>query len=939
MKRIRPDGAGGAQPGSSATPAPTPRAAKAQRPLHADELSTGKGRALRQRVLRAEADFAASPPLSASPKVSEAAEAVASAAGRGGPLEGARELERQLLALPPTQRAALLRALWPKLTQWLRELAQDKQAVRVMDALLPLSHAAEAAGPEMTAELGRLLAEVIPDGQLGNWDNGLSEAIRRGFGSQLALATAAALRAAGKLSGARDVERAVVEGVRALKDDYRAARAEKARLEQRLQSDLASFGAAMSPEERERYVAAFWAEHHQAVEREAALGDRLATVMHEVGPKLEAMTLAGDHDAGRALLDAWEQLSASPAHARESIAWLGRLSGDGTLVRKLKEAAGDDLEARLEAALAEAVPLAQKELLALSADKPDGPRQALAELNRLLGDIRPGALGHLAEQVAQYGLLVEKLLSGDDAYVKSRLGQFAALGPLGKALAVAAVVGGIAAAGGYWAEGKGYEALKEGLKASGALLEVLSGAARAASTTSVFHRLLPLVSAAADLLQLGEDAGGLVGGKGNAGDAIKVLGSLLSLAGNFPPAALLKVVGAILHAAGGAIDDFINGEQERRDTASERARLYSRATGLDEASALEVVCAHPATLRRLRELGFSEADIRALAADPRVDLSDGNTAVAAKVAALFGLDAAATAELVRMVAGGAPPDMADGPLARAWHVLQSLVTADSLRRGDLRPLQQQVLEALDPQLAGYVRRHQGQPRFEVVDPWNTERLSTGAGRPTASALLAADFSVRPEQYAAYPGSPAERALALDRIASRFGAALANAPEGVRTMLEDVRRLGVDAVDLFHGSHVVVQGDGGVLYERWRQLGATRRSEPSSHYKEVPVDQYELEIPGVGVVLFGKDQDGNTWFQLEAHKGGDLVGHGFDTGVHGATQVAEKVNEVLRRLGLPVGSAELSNVGPAGLSPRSEKAGKELRVGYPRPPGRAPIAID
>jgi hypothetical protein len=210
-------------------------------------------------------------------------------------------------------------------------------------------------------------------------------------------------------------------------------------------------------------------------------------------------------------------------------------------------------------------------------------------------------------------------------------------------------------------------------------------------------------------------------------------------------------------------------------------------------------------------------------------------------------------------------------------------------------------------------------------------MSTGKGSAIRAKALqttgAADVASPLEQYSAYPRNPEEREQCRARIHRRFDEALAAAPAGARQLVDDLRGLGVDEVDVFHGSHVVIDGDAGALYDRWIALGAHSRTAPSSHYPDVKTPQYEMDLPGIGVALFGKTASGQTWVQVEAHTGSDLLHHGIDAAVHFASLFAGAVNKALRDHGLPAGEGDLSNVGPAGLSPHSEKNGRELVVKY------------
>ncbi|HEY8209427.1 MAG TPA: hypothetical protein VIG99_18185 [Myxococcaceae bacterium] len=163
----------------------------------------------------------------------------------------------------------------------------------------------------------------------------------------------------------------------------------------------------------------------------------------------------------------------------------------------------------------------------------------------------------------------------------------------------------------------------------------------------------------------------------------------------------------------------------------------------------------------------------------------------------------------------------------------------------------------------------------------------------------------------YPTTPGEVAADQKRIQSDFGAALRNLPPTQRGMLETMRGLGVSDTDILHGSHVVVE-DGGNLYDRWRTLPGVRER-TSSHYGGGPPQQYEVNFPDIGVVLFGRTPKGETFFQVEAHSNEDIVHHTSDFIQH-----------------LLSGH---QNVGPAGFSPHSEKEGREIRVTPPPSPSR------
>ena len=147
----------------------------------------------------------------------------------------------------------------------------------------------------------------------------------------------------------------------------------------------------------------------------------------------------------------------------------------------------------------------------------------------------------------------------------------------------------------------------------------------------------------------------------------------------------------------------------------------------------------------------------------------------------------------------------------------------------------------------------------------------------------------------YPISGADRAKDEARITAQYGAALDKLSPELRGVLDSIRALGISDVDTLRGSHVVIE-DGGARYEQWKALGTPRTS---SHYGDVKPapQQYEIDFPGVGPMLFGKDGKGNTWFQFEGHSIKDVVPHVLDFFKYKLTG---------------------QNIGPAGSSPHAEK---------------------
>lgn len=157
------------------------------------------------------------------------------------------------------------------------------------------------------------------------------------------------------------------------------------------------------------------------------------------------------------------------------------------------------------------------------------------------------------------------------------------------------------------------------------------------------------------------------------------------------------------------------------------------------------------------------------------------------------------------------------------------------------------------------------PAIAAVTDWARKNIMPGL----ASLSAALGFTRPNELGPAYPTTPEARAQDQGRLEARFGPAIAQLPPYMREVIDQLRGLGIDITDMLRGSHVII-ADGGANYERWSQLGGTTRT--SSHYSGVDTQQFELDFPGVGPMLFGKDASGNTWFQFEAHPLSEGVEH-------------------------------------------------------------------
>ena len=129
--------------------------------------------------------------------------------------------------------------------------------------------------------------------------------------------------------------------------------------------------------------------------------------------------------------------------------------------------------------------------------------------------------------------------------------------------------------------------------------------------------------------------------------------------------------------------------------------------------------------------------------------------------------------------------------------------------------------------------------------------------------------------------------------------------------------------VFYGGHVVIM-DQGAHYANWlAQLEANELSGGerwSSHYSDVATKQYEIILPKLGCILFGKTANQHTWFQNESWQATESGVSGWGKwAAHGV---------------LGYGAHKLSGgkqVGGLGYSDWSEKNNSELII----PPALVP----
>ncbi len=719
-----------------------------------DEFSTGAGKALRLSAFRTDAalpllgppaprSIAAPSTVPLSAAANAASTKVKEALATQGPVAAATELEVQVQSLTPEQAKEVYTATQPIIDDVLQKLEPLSKA-DTEQVITSLAHAARIVGPQAVTELAGRLAAIIPtDGKVGEIDDALVASIHAGAGPDLALATAAALRASGNSKGADAIDKALVDGVDQLREEAKSAGEKKAELDTRLAQDMASFGGTLTPEERQNYETQFWAipEHAQIKATATSSSDALARTLEVAGPQLEAMARAGNEGAGEAMLDAYEVIAKDPAHAEQALTFAKKLGNDPELFKTIDGFINDNLETRLsDGLMTDATVAVQQQLLAKYGDSPDGKQQLLADMKRIFGDFKGAkAFKTLGTEVGKFLDDTERFANGSPEHLDKIVEGWDSKSKFGKAAAVFTVVAGLYGTGKALSDGHYVEALKKGLGASAAGLQITAGiltsyagAARLAPDASKFiGRFAPGLGMVLDAVQLGQDINELRNDP-NAGEIVKAIGTLVQLGGDvagYVPVlgtavdGVLTIAGTIIHGIGGFIDSMIEGNDARDKLQKEQSELYAKVTGVPLDQAKEIISAKAATIQRLTQLGLSPAQIRTLAAAPNVNLNDAEAATAIKTAALFGLDAKETVDFVKMAVGHGEFQYVDNPLTSVYSVLFNPVTgmaqADDLyQRHNLGPVQDKVLEALgyrNPELAAYLKGHRGMPDWDVTD--------------------------------------------------------------------------------------------------------------------------------------------------------------------------------------------------------------------------------
>jgi hypothetical protein len=590
---------------------------------------------------------AAAPQAAAQTPVDQAAQRVRDAHARGGTAAASQALEAEARALgSPEQVDALLQELAPTVDAISADLAHRARhdvddsgegASRITDAsLTSLAAVAELASDEgvehLAGSLGQSFAAEGDDSNLNQFDDRLGELAEQGLGARLSGALALDLITnRGLLDAGNAILNTTTEAVDQIRGDYAQAQGELAQLEQRLAGDLAAFGSAMTPEQRQAYTDAFWATPERADVRNRAgqLGDQLAETLREAGPALEALAARGDEGSAKALFESYLLLASSDEHATSAIEFTGRLAHNPALAAKIDEHTDGNLEERLSnEVLAQAMPRAQAHILAAHADAgPQGAARAAEELDALFGPLSTSTVfSGIKRDVDNLRQGLQALArfrdgaSWDLARAQTILQGWDQKNPFMRSMAVVMVGYGIFAGAQAFGDGNYPEALRNFLSSARGGVEVAAGLVGLFSRTAhladdvarVGGKFLPAVGLALDAVQLAEDIGRLRDGGADAGEIVSLVGTGISLVGDvleFVPGAgtvlggALGVVGSVVHALGGFISGFINGDRERRELEADRRALLGAAELPQDVS--EALLADPDTAAQLANLGFT----------------------------------------------------------------------------------------------------------------------------------------------------------------------------------------------------------------------------------------------------------------------------------------------------------------------------------------------
>jgi hypothetical protein len=460
--------------------------------------------------------------------------------------------------------------------------------------------------------------------------------------------------------------------VNAAQAEYDEAVEARTAAEQRLASDLAAFGPALTEEERQRYIEAFWAQDDNKALNDAVTeaADNLSQVLEENGPRLEEIAANGNpqaqQQAALALQGAYESLATSEKHADEAIAYAERVNENPELAQGLEATYGEDFEERIgNEILAEAYPRAQSEIYAQHPDDPAAAAQALDAL--LSGFETGGSLSGLATDVQQLAEQVQALAAGDYAAAEALIP--GGDSPFAQALKLVGVAQGIYQ-GIHAPPGTPIderlqsflEAAQGGLEQASGLLQLFGRSDLAERVAGLSEKLAPFLDLAVDVAQLSSDIRSLTEDGASAGEIIATVGSAIQVLGDvlwFTPAGrVLQLLGSVVHEVGNLVEGIF-GDTPQEELRDDRLELL-RAAGVDR-ELREQLANNPELARLLGTMGLTrEQYLEELDRAVGIFEGDQDEAVvwtAYQAAALYGLEGQEALDFVKLFEDLSPEEV------------------------------------------------------------------------------------------------------------------------------------------------------------------------------------------------------------------------------------------------------------------------------------------
>lgn len=597
------------------------------------------------------------------------AESVLQAARTGSPVDVAHALSIATRALPPDEVDALLASIQPTLTAAAARVNFNPFDKDTVDAFYgDLLQVSDVAGKRGNDILASTLVPSFPALFTGSVDEAIAAGLTAGHGLALGSALTAGLDKAGKSIALNHVNQALVESVNSAREDADVAQEKYKEYQTRLTADLAEFGPALTPEERQAYIDAFWNQPDaHDVKLDASTTSRdLALALQQGG--VEALARRGDEQAAEALMDGYATLAGSPEHADLVLDFVKRVGKDATLNAQLESTIGEDFSKDLtEKVLVPALESHQAELIgeALEDGSPGAIEQALATFEKTLSafDVAETAL-NLPPSITKLADAIRLLREGNVDEAAELAEEISANGDaVSSAFTGILTTFAVIQSGANLIDDPSLEhllgAAKVGVEATSILLNTLEEAghvspAAAKGFAEFAGKFGPAISLVLDGKQFKDEFQALQD-EGNVGDVVKLFGTSVNLVGDvfdLVPVAgtavdvAITVVGTTIHAIGSFIDFAINARKDEAELDGAHRDLLS-AAGIEDPLREQLV-QYGGLFGQIGTLGLTVDQVRDLANTILNDDENHQNAdfLALKMGAAHGLTGAELLEFV-----------------------------------------------------------------------------------------------------------------------------------------------------------------------------------------------------------------------------------------------------------------------------------------------------